>query len=133
MFKKKTVFVVGAGASKELGMPLGFELAHEIANLCAYQHNEFGQLNGDRPFRTSVVKAFGIHNPEVDAARALICSGIRLVNSIDNFIDTHQGNKAVESTGKFAIAYSILIDEAKSGLAILPGEHFDPAKVAHSW
>jgi hypothetical protein len=28
MFKKKTVFVVGAGASNELGFPLGTDLPH---------------------------------------------------------------------------------------------------------
>lgn len=33
MFKEKTVFVLGAGSSKEVGMPLGTELKANIAKM----------------------------------------------------------------------------------------------------
>ena len=36
MFKKKTVIIVGAGASKEAELPLGYELKNQIAELTKF-------------------------------------------------------------------------------------------------
>jgi hypothetical protein len=49
MFKTKTLFIVGAGASREFGLPTGAELKAQIAHLLdiRYEHG-FSQESGDR-------------------------------------------------------------------------------------
>ncbi len=43
MFKSKTTFIIGAGASKEVGMPVGTELAEIIHDKCDLRFDEFGR------------------------------------------------------------------------------------------
>lgn len=50
MFKSKTVFIVGAGASCEAGLPSGDTLKERIAELLDIRFNDWGsdQISGDR-------------------------------------------------------------------------------------
>jgi hypothetical protein len=49
MLRHNTVFVVGAGASKEFGLPVGSELAAEISKKLDINFDRFGRevLSGD--------------------------------------------------------------------------------------
>jgi hypothetical protein len=47
MFSEPTVFVIGAGASSEFGMPLGTELQKKIGNVLDFRRGDTGQLLGD--------------------------------------------------------------------------------------
>ncbi len=50
MFAKKTLIIVGAGASKEVGLPTGEDLASEIAAMLEFRF-DFGRLvEGDSRF-----------------------------------------------------------------------------------
>jgi hypothetical protein len=120
MFSQKTVFVVGAGASAEVGLPIGRSLATAISRLFTYR-TEFGRLvEGDADFLAAMRTQFPNSNTFDAHMRAgrQIASGIGLVNSIDNYIDTHRNDPAIAVSGKAAIAYAILRAEASSSLFV---------------
>src|SRR4051794_29485711 len=59
MFQSKTIFVVGAGASKEVGLPIGAELRDIIGEKLRFtfdHHNPSGgPKTGDRPVFDSLL------------------------------------------------------------------------------
>lgn len=140
MFAPRTLFILGAGASKEVGMPLGWELAAQIHGMCLYERNSTGQIeshdstyfnalrravNDERKFRAEYL-------PAVNFVR----DGVREVASIDNFIDTHPNDDRVRLIGKTAIIRAILQKEAGSDVfaddtRANPSLDFD--KVKNSW
>lgn len=138
MFHEKTTFVIGAGASKEAGLPVGEALAGTIANLMYFEF-DFGRLTkGDSTFLHSMQRYFpdrDVVNEHLRAARQ-IWGGIRHVKSIDNYIDTHKHNPHIGALGKAAIAYSILKAEKASPLWLDPhqGRQSTPLnKLADTW
>ena len=118
MFYSKTLFVVGAGASKEAGLPTGNELTATIAKKVDIKFRDFNdQFSGD----FEIAAALRSHASDVDGPPGDInpylpaCWHIRdampQAISIDSFID-HQGDDKIEVCGKLAIVRSIL--EAQS-------------------
>lgn len=121
MFRRNTVFVVGAGASNELGLPIGAELSAQISEQCnieldtwgnpASYHSEYmlGQLrhrtNGDR----SQINAFLLAMREIQQA-------LPFKDSIDAVIDQYYDRPEIAEIGKFFIASLILKAEASSKL-----------------
>jgi hypothetical protein len=123
MFKRRTLFVVGAGASYEVGMPTGFELAKRIVKLVDFKGADQGPSpnngDGDMIFLGQFLRRFGL----VDAYRRAgwaIRDGVRLTHSIDDFLDMHNGNETVQRMGKSAIAQTILAAETDSALFFNP-------------
>lgn len=118
----KTVYVLGAGASKEAGLPIGAELKSEIAGLLAFVRTSGRTTNGDNNIYEALKLAFQTLPRPVDdfqllvSAARQISGSMPLAQSIDNFIDGHQGNKAIEISGKLAIVSAILSAEANSKL-----------------
>ena len=121
MFQSKTLIIVGAGGSKEAGLPIGIELTANIANRVDIRFSEFnGQSSGDH----EITAALNSHATDVDGRPGDInsyldaCGRIRdampQAISIDSFIDGHQGNEKIELCGKLAIVQSILDAEKKS-------------------
>ena len=118
MYRSKTVFVVGAGASKEVNFPIGEELTKKIARLTHFEINCGHFQKGDRRFFSCLLKAFGSNrnlNEYLPAARQ-ISKGLCLANSIDDYINTHQNDPKISLLGKAAIVYTILEAEKKSTL-----------------
>ncbi len=124
MFQSKTLFVVGAGASKEARLPTGNELTATIANKVDIQFGEFTkQLRGS----FEIARALTLHVKDVDgqpgdvndyfAACWHIRDAMPQASSIDDFID-HQGDDKVELCGKLAIVHSILEAERNSLLFV---------------
>src|SRR5712692_6802353 len=116
-----TVFVVGAGASEEAGLPIGKELVDDIVNRLGYAviHGSVSE-SGDRDI-LDVLQQYaqdraGI-NSFLEAARR-VCDGAVYSNSIDSFIDVHRDDANIQVCGKLAIAKSILEAESKSKLYI---------------
>jgi hypothetical protein len=118
--KQKTVFVLGAGASKELNLPTGDELKIQIAEELNIRFDKWDeQLSGSH----DITQAFRILvqpnpqqrdiNPYIDACRR-ISVAMPQAMSIDNFIDVHGEDKLVEVSGKLGIALSVLKAESKS-------------------
>jgi hypothetical protein len=116
MFQPNTLFVIGAGASAEVGLPLGKGLAQQTSKLLAFKF-EFGRLiEGNQNFFERMTKSLSDKNA-IDKylkAAAQIADGVCRVKSIDRYIDTHQHNEQVIACSKTAIVYSILCAERAS-------------------
>lgn len=118
---RKTVFVIGAGASKEANLPTGIELTRKIAQLLDISFpDNFKQKSGDftitEAFRLLVKSQDGRpgdFNPYLNEARH-IRDAMSQASSIDNFIDTQRDNQKIALCGKLAIVQSILEAEKKS-------------------
>ena len=118
---KNTVFIIGAGASKEAGMPTGEELKKEIADKLDIRFDTWEDKfeNGDY----EIVKALRIKvnppgirgsiGPYVQEAHQIV-SAMPQAISIDNFIDNHRGNEKLALCGKLAIVRSISDAEQRS-------------------
>lgn len=120
---RKNIIIVGAGASKEFGLPTGVELKDKITTLLNISFDDFGsrQLSGDR----AIVQAIRDMGENVNAYLAeglKICSNMAFAPSIDNFLDTHKENKAMVTIGKLAISRAIISEENKSYLNVYRNE-----------
>lgn len=136
MLKNETVFVVGAGASKEFGFPVGTELALKISEKLNVLFDDWGQrvIAGDANLFHNV--AHGRDARVVQKAAWLIRDGIILANSIDDFLDIHRHDEEVVRYGKAAIAKCILEAERKSKLFFEPSHartSIDFAAAADTW
>lgn len=125
MFNKKTLIVLGAGASNEAGLPTGYELKKNIANLLDFYFEWGSELKkGDylivdalrRAVRSKDPNSRDI-NPYIEAGRK-IKDALPQAISIDNYIDSHQGDDRLELCGKLAIVRSILEAEKKSKIYV---------------
>jgi hypothetical protein len=123
--KNRLILVVGAGASRELGLPTGAELKSKIAALLDIQFaNGFEQSKGDYQVCASLkerVRQEGDPrqdiNPHLHAAWR-IRDAMPQAISIDNFLDTHQGDEKIELCGKLGIVKAILEAEKASNIYI---------------
>jgi hypothetical protein len=117
---QNTVFVVGAGASKEAKLPTGDELKKEISERLNMQGEGFHLESGD----PIILNALRLHVLQPDGSSSdidpyiqeclNICGALPLAISIDNYIDQHRDNKKIELCAKLAIVQSILDAERNS-------------------
>jgi hypothetical protein len=116
MLRNETVFIVGAGASKEFGFPIGTELAIRISEKLNVLFDEWGQriIAGDAQLFQNVSR--GRDARATQRAAWLIRDGIILASSIDDFLDIHRHDEEVIRYGKAAIAKCILEAERGSKL-----------------
>jgi hypothetical protein len=120
LFKEKTVFVVGAGASCELKMPSGAQLTDAIAAGAKVGFGHYDEkATGDSGLRVALQRHYDSRaiNERLPAMRN-IADGIYLAESIDNYIERHQDSSFVAEMGKFIIAYFLLKAEASSRLKL---------------
>ena len=124
--KKSLVFIIGAGASKEVGLPLGFELKNKIGEALDIRFDSAGyqRISGD----PKIEQAFrlitqgpngrpGDINPHLYASWK-IRDAMPQAASIDNFLDAHRDDPLIIECGKLAIASCILEAESKSMMRI---------------
>jgi hypothetical protein len=138
MLSSKTVFIVGAGASQEVGMPIGWELRDIIAQKLhmRFEHGYNFIGKGDTDILDNL--RFGYSN-ELNSyleTCALINGGIGLSASIDDFIDIHRDDPKVAICGKLAIAASILEKERLSKLYVDPSNIYntiDVGSIQNTW
>ncbi len=116
MHPKKTVIVVGAGASQEAGLPTSTELKKSIANYLDIRFNNTDQISGD-PTITIALRSCGDIN-QYRPACMKIREALPQAMTIDNFIEAHKGNEKIELCGKLAIIRSILQAEKSSKLSL---------------
>lgn len=120
----ETLIVLGAGASKDFGLPLGEDLKEKIRTALNIRYTDFGQRleYGDRriveAYRYLVQSELSEQdiNPYLHASRE-IADAMPLCGSIDDYLEKHQGSGLYEVCGKVAIARCILEAESKSKLA----------------
>jgi hypothetical protein len=117
MFNSKTVFVLGAGASAEVDLPVGSKLAEIISKKVDVRFDTNGQpLEGaDLRLYEALRARFPSEIREYQHAGWMIRDGVLLANSIDDFLDRHaSSNPRVVQYGKLAIVSSILEKENAS-------------------
>ena len=113
MFNRRTLFIVGAGASAEVDFPTGPQLARNIGDRLDFTE---GTKTGDREL---LAKLREHYQPQTVIPAALrIRDGIVLSPSIDEFLDIHKDDPDVQKVGKPAIARAILNAERESKLFI---------------
>lgn len=122
MFNKKTLFVVGAGASSEVNLPTGKELKLIIADKVDMRFDYSDRISGDADIfdalRTHARGKEGGGNVDTYLhAGWRIKDAMPQAISIDNFIDSYYGDEKIEICGKLAIAKSILEAEKSSLLS----------------
>ena len=121
MLPSKTVFVIGAGASQEVDLPVGSQLKRIISDKLNIQRDDGGQImrSGDSVIVNVLHKRFYVEsdapNRYLNACWS-IRDGVVLSSSIDDFIDVHQDDQDIAAVGKLAIARSILEAERSSKL-----------------
>lgn len=117
MFSPKTVFVVGAGASRDFGFPTGDDLRLEIVRvLTGFLPQNFST---DCQFCAAVLKKSNGRMARLgqyqSAAQRLI-SALPLAISIDNLLHAHRNDSEMVFLGKLAICHVILSKENQSPL-----------------
>jgi hypothetical protein len=122
MRNPRTLFIIGAGASHEAGLPLGAELIEIVASKLNFRI-EHGSLREDSGAR-DILDVFQQLTQTRDGMQALIDAasrvrdGVIFSKSIDSFIDVHRDNKNIQLCGKLAIAKTILDSERTSHLYV---------------
>jgi hypothetical protein len=125
----RTIFVIGAGAGIEIGMPDGNSLKRDIA-----ERLDMGvrwvRGKGDDMIRSALVNSVRQPNGFSDdkdvsklfAAAINVSKAMPLAISIDNYIEAHRGDREIELCGKMAIVRSILEAERNSALVAVYNE-----------
>ena len=141
MFERKTVFVVGAGASCEVGLPAGDKLKDIIASKVdiRFQHGH-ELVRGDIDIVETCRSLARESNGRADinllcgAGRSL-ASAMNQAISIDNYLHAHAEDNLVVTMGKLGIASSILEAEQVSTIYVNAsnGDRLDFANVRDSW
>src|SRR5262245_48172400 len=117
MFKRRTLFVVGAGASKEFGLPLGPALAATIASKTNIKiQSGHDVTSGDRDIVSQLQRRDRSRLNEFLITSRIISNGVQMSSSIDDFLDLHASNQDIKTVGKIAITKSILEEERSSKL-----------------
>ncbi len=139
--KRNTVFVVGAGASKEFGLPLGSELQSQIAAMVNIKFQDgHNQSSGDYEIMhccrvDSRERNFPDVNPYLYAGW-LIHDGIKGTDSIDNFMKKHSESELLQFVAKLGIAKAISQAEASSLMNLADTSRqskLDLQRLEHTW
>jgi hypothetical protein len=132
----KTLFVIGAGASAEIGMPTGHELKMIICDILSLREKRsINKISTTSLFHLAFQSLTKYDMDEkgkyIEAART-ISEGLMTEISIDNFIDKHRDNPYIVKTGKLAIVSAILKNEQSS--RIHNSDHrFDINNILDTW
>lgn len=116
---KRTVYVIGAGASFEAGLPTGQELKMDIARRLNLNHYERDRaIRGESNIYQALKAAThggknGLFHSYISECQH-ISENMPLAISIDNFLDSERDNDKLALCGKLAIISSILSAERGS-------------------
>ena len=119
MFESKTVFVIGAGASEEVGLPVGGALTKRISAMLDIRFDDIGMKavgSGDFALFYQLTRDRIDLARDLQQAAWLIRDGIVHANSIDDFLERHQADSLAVHYGKAAIVKAILEAEKQSKL-----------------
>jgi hypothetical protein len=133
MFNRKTLFVLGAGAGFDIDMPIGRTLAEDIAKRASISidHGRLGKGTVDEDLALSFFERGDPKDHEYVKAFRLIQNGVLLANSIDDFLNIHEGSPEVVTVGKAAIVRSILHAERRCKLYADPSNIYNKLDVAN--
>lgn len=120
MFKKKIVFVVGAGGSFEVGLPVGNTLKGILRDKLDIKNSGSWDASGDGQIVRAIAQMakdhgnYGKMMGEYSAASQAIRNAMPQAISIDNFLHTHAEDPNIVLMGKLGIGSSILQSENTS-------------------
>jgi hypothetical protein len=138
MFKHKTLFVLGAGSSQEVGMPVGKPLADLIKDKMDIRF-EFGtKFIGTGDFDLFQQLAFVVKKDATEFQKAAhrLQDGLSFADSIDAFLDQHRNDQFVQLYGTAGIVKTILERERDSDVFLDPTggkPRFDDTKLSKTW
>lgn len=139
MFRNKTVLIVGAGASFEVGFPVGTDLRNRIADYMLLKSNSWGETEAQYlPFFESILQipSLGKSRQRIGAAFNKIAGGIRFTGSVDTFLEIHASDLDVQACAKAAICTIIADRERGSPLYVDPGNLYnvmDTSRLKDTW
>jgi hypothetical protein len=122
MNNRKIVFIVGAGASSEFGLPVGDDLVKKIASSCRFDVDPFGNMSSGGNELTYAILRLRQENGEkynpayLSQEAREISQNMGLAPSIDNYLDAHKLKEARVKIGKLAITHAIRDAEKNSKL-----------------
>ncbi|CDZ31165.1 Hypothetical protein NGAL_HAMBI490_60440 [Neorhizobium galegae bv. officinalis] len=125
MFEAGTVFVVGAGASAEFGLPVGWALVEQIREKSKFNFDHGSYPKGNRKIFETVFSKYGKEQKQLEQAFmafADIQQGVETAGSIDEYINRYSDDSLIAELGKLLIAHSILEAENKSKLMPAKGQ-----------
>lgn len=94
---KKTVLILGAGASCEVGLPVGEQLMDSIAKLLDIRYDGYDLVAGDPLIAQALRACARLQEPPSRDLNELIRAAHNIKNamaqsqSIDNYLDAHRG------------------------------------------
>lgn len=119
MLARKITFVLGAGASAELGFPLGKDLQKVIRKACDHEWS-LGSPTHEQNYKreaqpiSHAMAALKYSIADIRAALKRIRDGVLEAPSIDTFLHNNRHSRAVVDCGKLAIVHAILSAERES-------------------
>jgi hypothetical protein len=110
LLRRKTTFIVGAGASKDFGFPLGQEL---VSNIRSRVDTERMNPNHSRPVFNAAMESKQNADQRRDFGEAAtdLCGGLVAARSIDRLLQSRMDRPLVVDMGKCSIATEILQQE----------------------
>ncbi|RYG92714.1 hypothetical protein EU803_00990 [Loktanella sp. IMCC34160] len=122
--KRSNVFIVGAGASTNFGLPVGENLKLEIGRLLDFQPSRagFGEFGDNLLKRTlshvGTVREYGLSYPDLLRAAQETSSAMTIAPTIDNWIHKNRNYDEFVLVGKLAIARVLSMAERSSPLFV---------------
>lgn len=135
MIQTPTVFIVGAGASRELGMPLGYQLTEMIETALDFRSNR-GVDASRELVRGALSLIAKLRRDEIEGLFAhanSVSEGLGSAPSIDAYIHNHSADAKTALVGKVGIAACLVTAEGNSDLAAGRGQPPDLSRVKDSW
>lgn len=140
MFQSKTLFILGAGASLEVGLPTGERLKEIIAEKINIQFDQgIRQYSGDREIKeilrvVSLQENLSSFKPYLEGAW-LLRDALPIAISIDNLLEAHRGDKKAELCGKLGIVKCIQEAEQSSRLytGLYTTNKLDAKRISNTW
>jgi hypothetical protein len=131
MFNRKTLFIIGAGAGVDIGLPIGRLLAEDIAWRTTLSVN-YGRVNSasDHELAYNFFERGDPKEKDFYNAFRRVHDGILLSKSIDDFLNVHDGSPEIVQVGKAAISRAILEAERKSKLFVEPSNAYNKLQIS---
>jgi hypothetical protein len=122
MFESHTLFVVGAGASAEIDLPVGSALLETIAKKLRITFQDDSDQHSADPEIVDALCHFARSRGESINTylykAGMIHEAVPVAPSIDNFLDAHKKDEHLQVCGKLGIVGSILEAERNSRLFV---------------
>ena len=121
MFHPNTLFVVGAGASKEVGLPLGGLLVDSISQALHFELSTIGFAVGSGNstiYNAITEKYFQINRANIFKSCREMSIALKHATSIDAYLDDFRDDDILVTCGKIAIAHIIAHAELSSSMAV---------------